>query len=140
MDGIGFIGGPKSISGMPGTKKSASPQTKSDSNQIEDGVVTGYYSGPEIQDPRKAFNFEKPEVGQPVSQETGGSVKVTAEEFFVEMGYLPPGKITEEYFISGASDGFGSFGLNGPNSPQSGIETLSGVKLGESNPKFLFLE
>ncbi|MCD4783210.1 MAG: hypothetical protein K8T10_05180 [Candidatus Eremiobacteraeota bacterium] len=127
MDGIGFIGGPKNISGMSGTRKSAPPKPKSEPTQVKDGVVTGYFNGPEIQDPREAFNFAKPEVKLPISEDTnalGGSSEITAEA----------------YFLSGASDQFGSFNLNGPSSPQGGIETLSGVKLGNSNPKFLFQE
>jgi len=122
MDGIRFI----NTSNIPGMKKIAPPKpfTKGgEPTQIKDGVVSGYYSGPEVLDPRKAFDFGKPEVSQPVSE------NVKPEEM-----------TTEQYFLSGASDQYKNFGLNGPNSPQSGIETVSGLKLGQSNPKFLIME
>ncbi len=125
MDGIGYISGAKNLSGPAMTRRSAAvqPQTQT-SNEIKDGVVSGGFSGSEIQDPRKMFN-RNPEIQDARSVVMGNTG--------AEITNL------NDLYANGAEK-FKEMGLNGPGSGK--ITTLSGIEftMQTSSPKFLFLE
>lgn len=125
MDGIGYISGPKNLAGTGMTRRSAAIQPQANTSpEIKDGVVSGGFSGSEIQDPRKMFN-RSPEIQDTRSVVTGNTgAEITS---------------LNDLYANGAEK-FKDMGLNGPGSGK--ITTLSGIEftLQTSSPKFLFLE
>ena len=125
MDGIGYIGGPKNLSGAGMTRRSAAIQPQAQaSTEIKDGVISGGFSGSEIQDPRKMFN-RSPEIKDAPAVVKGNTgAEITS---------------LSDLYANGAEK-FKDMSLNGPGSNK--ITTLSGIEftMQNSSPKFLFLE
>lgn len=125
MDGIGYIGGPKNLTGAGITRRPAAMQPQAQaSTEIKDGVFSGVFNGPEIQDPRKMFN-NSPEIKDAntvIKGNTGAEIT----------------SLTDLY--AGGAEKYKDMGLNGPGSNK--ITTLSGIEftMQNSSPKFLFLE
>lgn len=138
MDGIGFIGAPQNIGGLQGAelnKKPAPMKGNVTSVQINDSLETGYFNGPEIKDPRKAFMFTGSEIK---GTQSGNTLK---QEISIEPGKgdIKAFSIDEQY-LTGLQGNYKGLELNGPSNNTGGIVTLGGIRLDNPNPKFLFQE
>ena len=133
MDGIGYIGGPRNIAGTGITRGAGAIQKQKETSQaITDGVVSGAFTGPEMQDPRKMFN-RGPEIKDPMAAMEGNrkpEIKIGSQAEITSLDAL----------YNGGADKFRSMGLNGPGGKE--IVTMTGIKItvADSNPRFLFQE
>lgn len=150
MDGIGFISGPQKLTGLQGIQKAGMPQVEIQPTPVRDSIVAGY-AGPEIQDPRKAFLYNEPEIKSfnidkwkepeikslDIDKWKEPEIKIGGKP---EIGTKDEIFSIEGFYLSGSRESFGDFDLNGPSSLGQGIISLSGKSLNSSNPKVLFQE
>jgi len=134
MDGIGRMGGAQNLSGMRKAPKASFPKSEIANQPIKDGVVSGAFTGSEIQDPRKAFEFGGSEIKDPVAALEGNKSPEIQTEAGTDIASI------EGRYLSGVGQDFSDLDLSGPSSGL--IISLSGTRLagGNPNPTVLLME